>query len=130
MPLRTFVIAAAGIALLASSSLAATVKRDSGQVSVNAGSGYFKIKSSVRAKTGDQVSVSPDGSAKIVYDDDCEQPVGPGEVAAVQAVSPCKAGLVPFDGGTMLLGAAVVGGAVAVAVSAGGDNGNDGGASP
>jgi hypothetical protein len=104
-------------------SLAATVEPE-GQVSINRGSGFQPVKGVVQANVGDSVMASPNGSARIVYSDDCSIPVVPGAVITIAAESPCKsfAQATPPtqspDPGAFVVGAVVLGAGIGGAVAA------------
>ena len=131
--LSTFLLAA----VLSLPALAASVDSIQGKVSINRGSGFKPLNGSTEANAGDQVMASPGGSANIVYPDGCVVKVDPGTVVTVQEPSPCKAGG-DHPARPYIIGAAIVGGAVGIAVVVSnnnnghkhkntGNNGNGGG---
>ena len=69
---------------------AATVAPVQGKVSINRGSGYEPISGPTQATPGDSVMVSPGGSARVVYDDQCSHPVKPGRVVPIAPEPPCN----------------------------------------
>ena len=94
--------------------LAATVDSVQAPVSLNTGNGFRHIAGTTGAKVGDQVMAGPGGSAKIVYGDGCVEQVDPGTVVTVKEAPPCQVGAHPAR--PYIIGAAVVGGAVAIGV--------------
>jgi hypothetical protein len=71
-------------------SMAATVTAVEGQVSINRGNGFQQVTGAAQAEVGDLVMVGPNGTAQIVYSDDCSVPVLPGKVMTITAEAPCK----------------------------------------
>ena len=71
---------------------ATTVEPSQGVVLMNTGKGFKQIKKTTKAKVGDSVMVSPDGTAKIAYSDGCIVNVQPGAVATIAQLSPCASG--------------------------------------
>jgi hypothetical protein len=83
-----------GIALFVTpSSFAATVQPVRGQVSLNRGQGFAPVNGPIEANVGDEVMVSPDGSAVVTYADGCRASVEPGAVTTIAPSSPCGSGL-------------------------------------
>jgi hypothetical protein len=118
--------------VLISFSAAAKYVEPTGGVAISGGSGFQQIMGKTEVHAGDSVVASPGGHAKIVYDDNCVVNVDPGAVVTVQETSPCKAGIAPAAGGHIgwyVVGAGVVGGAIAGIVLSGGgsSNSNNGG---
>jgi len=110
---------ALGCGLLASTSAWATYVLPSGGVAVSHGEGFRQITETTDVTVGDSVIASPGGSAKIVYDDGCTEEVKPGDIATVKPGSPCNPGayVAPSHAARpYIIGAAVVGGVVTVAV--------------
>jgi hypothetical protein len=129
---------------------AATLDGIEGQVLVNRGGGYKRVRGPVVLKAGDTIVVANRGGRAVVsYDDGCNVPVefssavvaaaaGPSACAA-QASYKAPAGVtgspgVPapggMDGTTLAVGAVVVGGAIGAAVLLSRDQKRDRPASP
>jgi hypothetical protein len=100
--------------LVASTALAATVRREQGTVSINRGHGQEPVSGETTGNPGDMVIASPDGRGTIIYADGCEVKVKPYEIAFVLAKSPCHQHqpLLRSDTKSYLLGTALVGGLV------------------
>jgi hypothetical protein len=104
-------------------------------VMLSHGTGYAPISGPTVANTGDSLIAFAGGHAKVIYPDGCTVDVNDrGTVVRVSQTSPCKgpAGVLPsagFSGGTYLVGAVIVGGAIAAVSLSGGDGGggNNGG---
>lgn len=97
-------------------------------VAISHGEGFRQITGNTDVAVGDSVIASPGGSSKIVFDDGCTEEVKPGEIATVQAASPCNPGayVAPSHAARpYIIGAAVVGGVVTAAVLLG-QNGTSG----
>jgi hypothetical protein len=123
-------ISAACCCVLTHAASAATVTVTAGKVAISHGNGFAPITGSTSARPGDLVLTGISGSAEIIYDNGCRQPVRPGAVTAVAETPPCKAANGAPDSGWFtqtteepntkywpyLLGAAAVGGGVAVAL--------------
>jgi hypothetical protein len=75
---------------VSSAAFAATVQPIQGNVLINRGAGYQSVTQQIVATVGDAVMVSKDGSALVVYDDQCSISVKPGNVVTVAAVPPCQ----------------------------------------
>jgi hypothetical protein len=117
MGMRAGFVAFCCALLLTSSAWAATVDPGIGDTSVSQGQGFLKINGRVEANVGDQVMVSPGGSATITYGDGCKQQVTSSGVATIQNPSPCAAGAFAQAGdpaiwivGGLTLGAAIIAG--------------------
>ena len=90
---RTGFVSFCCMILLSSSSWAAPVVDPvRGTASINQGQGFQAIFTRVQGNVGDSVMVGPGGSAKITYDDGCQQDVNPGAVVTIQSPSPCASG--------------------------------------
>jgi len=72
------------------SALATSVVPETGEVSINRGDGFKAVLGASQAKSGDTVIVSPDGSARVVYNGQCSVPVKPGSVVRITSEPPCK----------------------------------------
>lgn len=113
-------------------SAAATLDAVKGTVLVNRGQGFQESKASLALKPGDEVVANPNGHAEIVYEDGCREAVVPGTIAVVRAASGCAsttsvavpASLTSFGLTPVIIGVAVVGGVVALAVGGGGGGGS------
>ena len=105
-----------------------------GQVSINQGDGYQPVVDWTPASPGNLVMASPNGAAKIEYDDGCVVEVKPGAVVAVAEQSPCPTGGSDDTGGSgfrpgyLIAGVLVAGGVVGLIALTGG--GGDDPASP
>ncbi len=102
---------------------AATLEGIQGTVLVDHGSGYGIVSGPAELNPGDSVIANPGAAAQVVYGDGCNVPVQPGSVVAVAGQFPCptEAGAVESPGAvfnttTLLVGGAIVGGAVGAAV--------------
>ena len=137
--------------LLGSAACAATLQPTGGNVLINHGAGFEHVIGPTNAGVGDLAMVSPGGSAQVVYDSQCTVPVKAGQVVTIAAKAPCQAAktAVPdFEGTRMsagasnygaysydddtaawVVGAAAIGGGVAVGISVN-ELLNDKGASP
>jgi hypothetical protein len=107
------------------SAFAATVIALQGQVLINRGQGYRVIEGTTEAGPGDTIVANPGGAAQIVYANGCTEKVVPQSVVTISRHSPCRAekpprpratAEVPVDGTTIVLGGAVVAGAITAAV--------------
>lgn len=72
------------------SATAATVVPYSGDVFVNHGKGFHKIKGAILVNVGDSVMVSPDGLAHVRLDDGNIITVAPGQVLSVPSKARAK----------------------------------------
>ena len=101
------------VTLLGSSSWAATIEPDQGNLMVNQGKGFQPINGRVDASVGNSVMVAPGGTATVVYDDGCKVTVEPGTVTTIAPLSPCASGSYAqdpsFDWGAVTLGVLAVG---------------------
>ena len=70
-------------------SLAATVDSIQGSVSINRGDGYQRVSAPTQITAGDLIMASPEGSAELVYYDDCRVTVQPGAVMTIAREPPC-----------------------------------------
>ena len=77
---------------------AATVRTIDGNVQINRGSGYERVRGTSQAKAGDTVMASPDGAAVIVYADGCAVSVRAGSVVSIASQSSCKRSTAVFPG--------------------------------
>lgn len=93
----TWMVAAAAIAMGSIAAEAATVTAESGEVFVNAGTGYAPLAGAVDAKVGTQVLLRKDAVAQIAYGDSCTVKLGSGRVWQVAAKVPCEAGVSFID---------------------------------
>ena len=122
------------VGFVATSSQAASVSPDLGEVLVNKGQGFVVSAGTVSVAPGDQVMVRPGGAALIAYGDTCSVRVGADRIWTVQPKAPCApgsqfvdmtgkmgqstdTGTPAIDTTTLLIGGAVVGGAVAAAIA-------------
>jgi hypothetical protein len=78
--------------ILATSSNAATVTSEKGELLVNRGSGYKPVRQPTEAAAGDRVLARPSSSGRIEYPDGCVVKVSPGAIFTVVAKSPCVPG--------------------------------------
>jgi hypothetical protein len=85
---RAVVTLLAGL-LLSSAAFAATLQPLQGEVLINHGAGYQSVTQQTVAAVGDSVMVNKDGSAQIVYNEQCSVAVRPGNVVTVAAEPPC-----------------------------------------
>ena len=137
--------------LLSPAACAATLQPTGGTVLINHGAGFQRVTEPTSAGVGDSVMVSANGSAQVVYDAQCSVPVKAGHVVTIAAEAPCQAAktAVPDfeatrmsagasnygtysdgdDTAAWVVGAAAIGGGVAVGISVNELN-NDKGASP
>jgi hypothetical protein len=76
--------------LFCNAASAAIVQPTSGRVLINRGTGYEPVAQSLIVGAGDSVMVSVDGSAQVVYSDQCSISVKPGGVVTVAAEAPCN----------------------------------------
>jgi hypothetical protein len=74
---------------VSSAASAATLQPMQGSVLINRGAGYQSVTQQIVASVGDAVMVGKDGSAQLVYNDQCSVNVKPGSVVTVAAVPPC-----------------------------------------
>ena len=85
---------------------AATLQPISGKVLINHGAGYQAITQPAAVTVGTSIMVNAEGSAKLVYNEQCAVAVKPGQVVAVAAEAPCqKTGQPDFESTRMSLGA-------------------------
>ena len=132
-------ITAAAVFVVAHAAQAATVSivpqegTKQGNLFLNSGRGYAPIVTVTTAHTGDTLMASGTGRAFVIYEDGCKVEVSAEtEVVSVQETSPCKGALIPemsrgMGVGKYVIGAALVGGAVAAVALLGGGGGEDGG---
>ncbi len=78
--------------LLTSSTRAATLEPEQGEVWINHGQGFLRVYGPADAKVGDNVMVGPGSTATVVYDDGCRVAVQPGAVMMIGPVPPCASG--------------------------------------
>lgn len=116
-------VAMVGVLLGSLQASAATIESVSGSVFVNRGKGFEAVTGGTQVQVGDIVMVRDGGEALVVFTDGCQARVAPTQTITVGEASPCsltkEANLKPElpAPGSMLLGAAVIGGAVAGAVA-------------
>lgn len=89
MGARTLIAGLLGVAMAISPALAATVTPGLGQVFVNRGQGFQPLAGPSEANPGDQLMVSPGGTATVLFGDGCSMNLQPGGVMTVSSVSPC-----------------------------------------
>lgn len=122
------VVAIAAMLIGSVQASAATIETVSGSVFVNRGKGFEAVTGGAQVNVGDIVMVREGGEALVVYTDGCQARVEPAQTIKVGEVSPCslakEANLTPGlpAPGSLLLGAAVVGGAIAGAIALSGGN--------
>jgi hypothetical protein len=121
MAARALITAAVAATLFATYAQAATLTNVEGAVSVSHGGAYAPAAMGAKVSPGDRIRTGK-GSANIVYENGYAQRVGPNQVVAVQHTPPQpgseSASFAPTIGaGGLLVGGAVVGGGVAVAVA-------------
>jgi hypothetical protein len=85
-------------------------------VLANAGSGFQNAGNGASLAPGTRVLAKPAASAVIVYENGCSEPVQPGQIVTVKVDFACQSAL--GAGPQFVLGAAVVGAGVAIAVNA------------
>ena len=108
-------------------------KSSKGAVMLSDGKGYAPISGPTVANPGNSVIAFSGGHATVIYPDGCTVDVNDrGTVVRVSETSPCKgpAGFLPnggFSGGKYLVGAVIVGGAIAAVSLSGGDGDGGGG---
>lgn len=125
--IKRFVAVAASLALIASSALAATLGGIQGQVTLNTGAGPNPVTAPTQVKPGDRVSVGPNSTAQIVYDNGCFETIQPNQTAIVKANPVCQQatqqGGPSLNTQTVVIGglviAGVVGGVIALSNSGG-----------
>jgi hypothetical protein len=108
---------------LCTPAVAATVTPVSGQVLVNAGTGYQRVTGPTEVGPGGSVVVNPGGGATVVYPDGCTVNVEPGAVVTIGEQSPCataqqqqeQPGL-GLNTTTLAIGAVAVGGGIAAII--------------
>ena len=134
---RIPLIAAAAVFVVAHSAHAATVSivpqegTKRGNLFLSSGQGYAPIVKVTTAHTGDTVMASGTGRAFVIYEDGCKVEVSAETaVVSVQETSPCKGALIPEMSrgtgvGKYVVGAALVGGAIAAVALIGGSGGGD-----
>lgn len=93
---------------------AASVYVNSGSVSINGGK---PVSGSAQVKAGDTVTAGPNGSATITYDNGCTDTVGAGSKVSVVQDLQCNAAAGGFGGTGLLVGAALVAGAVGIGIA-------------
>ncbi len=122
-------------------SQAATLSVTGGDVLVSHGSGFERVADTVELRKGDSVVARPDGVATLAFADGCSVSLKEQTVFVIGDISPCgthKAGegasgatadAVPAAVGgaadlvvPVLVGAAIIGGVVAIATNSGSDN--------
>lgn len=113
--MRAGVVGFCCVLLLTSSAWATSVDPGNGDTFVSQGQGFLKINGRVQANVGDQVMVSPGGSATIIYDDGCKVKVNSGNVATISNPDPCEAGAFGGDPALWAVGA-IAAGAAGVAI--------------
>ena len=137
------------LAGLISTAEAASLNVSDGEVLLSRGAGYETIKGPAELLVGDTVLGKPGSAAQIAFADGCTVPLGVGTVFKVGTTSPCQphsagpgaSGVTetPGDSGwnwhdkpvlTYVLGAAVIGGIVAVVLATTGDDHGHHSASP
>jgi hypothetical protein len=84
-------VSAACCCVLTTAVSAATVTVTAGKVSISHGNGFAPITGSTSARPGDSVMTGVSGSAEIIYDNGCREPVRSGTVTKVAESPPCKA---------------------------------------
>jgi hypothetical protein len=130
------IVAIAAVLIGSIQASAATVESVSGSVFVNRGKGFVAATGGTQVKTGDVVMVRDGGEALVVYTDGCQARVKPAESITVTEASPCslakEANLTPGlpAPGTLLIGAAVVGGTIAGAIALSNNDSKSSPASP
>ena len=111
----TALVVIAGTLSWTAAATAATITVNTGSVSINGGR---PVRGSAQVKAGDVVTTGPNGNATIAYGANCLAPVAPGSTVTVLADSQCTAGMFNPDGTTIIVGAAVVAGAVGIGIAA------------
>jgi len=111
----TAALAIAGTLGWTAAATAASVTIHSGSVSINGGPPF---RGSAQVNPGDTVTAGPNGSATITYGTNCKLPVDSGNTVTVLPDSQCASGFAGFDGTTVIIGAAVVAGAVGIGIAA------------
>jgi hypothetical protein len=127
---------------MASAAHAATLEVAQGEVLLSQGTGYETLKTSMELSTGDTVIAQPGSVARITFADGCSTSLNVGTVFRIGKLSPCAphsagegaSGVTNAPGGyaeggqvnytPYILGAAGIGGIVAIAVSASGGRGH------
>jgi hypothetical protein len=110
------------ISLGATPALSATLQEVQGPVLVSSGGGFQRVGSGTPVGVGTRVMVRPGGSAVVVHSDGCREVVGPGEVVSVGSL--CQTNQFGDSSlATFAVGAAVIGGGIALFASQTGDNG-------
>jgi hypothetical protein len=129
--IRSFLIGLCIAVFASSPALAATIQAIKGETLINRGGAGFQkvVGSATWGEVGDLVMVRPDGRAAIVYEDGCSVPVLPGDVAKVQAQSPCNSGRFSFRNHrrAYLLGGLAIGGIAAGIIALTNNNGGGNG---
>lgn len=143
MSFRAVAISCVALFAMASAAQAATLEIAQGEVLLGQGTGFEALKTSTELSTGDTVIAQPGSVAKVTFADGCSAPLGIGTVFRIGKLSPCAPhsagegasgvtntpGGLNGDGGQVnytpyILGAAGIGGIVAIAVSASGGRGH------
>ncbi len=132
MKLAATIAAVLSYAALSCAASAATVTSVQGNVSINRGAGYAPVNSGTGAASGDKVMAAKNSVGQIAYDNGCVVEVLAGQVVTVLADPPCATGASFLGGGIgpVIIGAVVVGGAVAAIAASGNDSDDDAPASP
>lgn len=110
-------------ALGATPALSATLQDVQGTVLVSSGDGFQRAGSGTPVGPGTRVMARSSGSAVIVHDDGSREIVGPGDVVTVGSSFNQSAGEVDSSIVTFAIGAAAIGGGIALFAS---QTGNDG----
>ena len=76
--------------VFSTSTLAATVTSEQGEVLVNQGAGYKPVTQPTEVAPGDQVIAKPRSSGRVVFSDGCAVKVEPGSVLTITPQSPCE----------------------------------------
>ena len=106
---------------------AATVNVNNGTVSINGGK---PVSRSAQVKVGDTVTAGPNGSATIVYADNCTMRVGAGTSVSVTNDDHCALGLAGVGGTGLQFGAALVASTVGIGIAISQKDGHKKSASP
>ena len=102
-------LAFAFFALASTGAFAATLQPIGGEVLINRGAGFERVTHPTVAGVGDSIMVNAEGSAAIVYNDQCSVPVKKGSVVTVAAEPPCQQAALIDSGTRMNLGASCTG---------------------
>lgn len=106
---------------------AATVNVNSGTVSINGGK---PVSGSAKVNPGDTITAGPNGSAVISYDNGCSAQVSSGSTVSVVQEAQCSAAAGGIGSTGLLVGAAVVAGAVGIGIAVSQKDSNKKSASP